>query len=428
MDDFMVSNMAVLGSCATRDLFNSQINPNYKEYFKIITSAERTSIISLMSNPIHIEDKESINVYSNGHFDFFGTKTVELDLTKKFLFELKNNDIDYLIIDNLFEARFGILSSNEGVMTNNSWDLHKTEFYKNLKNVNPISMSSNSKKYLKLYKKNFNLFYDYINNECGDINIILNKSCDNEKYVDNDGSIKINDMEYCIKTNPHIYQLNKVIEDNFDVDIVELNISFYPNDVNHCWGIGTSHFIPEYYRDFTKKLNKLIHLNKIQNKNNEKIFYLQSKLINLKNPIDKNGGRCNLDLTKYITARLDLKNEGNRDNKIEFLSIDNDVKIEFPNWFKDENGVGVVIQCSKGELDLNIRCRGNGKLNIRLMGIDVKHEGKRIPIFINFKSLIINGNQFLDTDKLVSHDDYYYCGLNVKDGDFIFIHAEWSPF
>ena len=64
---------------------------------------------------------------------------------------------------------------------------------------------------------------------------------------------------YCDETNPITYKLNKYIENNFDVKTIGLNIVNYPNDENHAWGIGTSHFIPQYYLDFTEKLNKLIY-------------------------------------------------------------------------------------------------------------------------------------------------------------------------
>ena len=284
----MISKIAVLGGCATRDVFNSKINQNYKQYFKIVSSLERSSIISLMDKPIYIENENIINSYNNHDLDNFGTKCLKRDFSKEFLLELKNNKIDYLIIDNLFEARFGILCYENHIITNNTWNLPSTSFYKSLKDYKTISITDNPKKYLKLYKKNFSLFYDYIKNECNDIKIILNRVCGNDKYLDYDGTLKAKYEDYCNKINPGIYRLNRCIEDNFEIDVIELNMLNYPNDSNHIWGSGSAHFIPEYYEDFTKKLNKIIKKDNYINNLNEVIQKQHKEIENYKKKYDDN--------------------------------------------------------------------------------------------------------------------------------------------
>lgn len=425
----MVSKIAVLGSCASRDVFNSDINPNYKNYFEIVTAAERISIISLMAKPIQIDNLELIKSYKEGNLNFFGSKCIQMDFSKSFLSDLNNNDIEYLILDNLFESRFGIICYEDNIITNNSWDLHHTEFYKNLKNFKTLSMSNDSKKYLKLYKKNFNLFYDYINNECDNIKIILNKSCDTDKYLDYDGLIKIRETEYCNEHNPHTYKLNQFIEDNFDVEVIELNIVNYPNDANHKWGTGTSHFISNYYQDFTKKLNKIIQNTKQKYKLNKELLSKREEIYTLRREFALKNSLLNSELKRYFSSRIDIKNWGTPNNKIEFLSIsDNKAKLTFPNWFKDSEGEGAILESMKGELYLKIKCIGEGKLNIRLRGIDVKYKNKQKPVFIKFTSLECNGKQMLNEEKLVCHDEFYQCDIDVGDKDIMFIHVEWLPF
>lgn len=53
----MVVEISTLGSCASRNIFNSQLNENYKSYFHINHSIEVVTLISLMSNPIEYDDK-----------------------------------------------------------------------------------------------------------------------------------------------------------------------------------------------------------------------------------------------------------------------------------------------------------------------------------------------------------------------------------
>ena len=52
----MVSEFSTMGSCASRIIFNSSVNHNYKEFFHINDSLEVVSIVSLMSNPIEYDE------------------------------------------------------------------------------------------------------------------------------------------------------------------------------------------------------------------------------------------------------------------------------------------------------------------------------------------------------------------------------------
>ena len=54
----MVYNIAVFGSCASRDNFYSGINPDYKKYFNCPVSSQRGSIISLMQEPVPFKNQD----------------------------------------------------------------------------------------------------------------------------------------------------------------------------------------------------------------------------------------------------------------------------------------------------------------------------------------------------------------------------------
>ena len=137
-----------------------------------------------------------------------------------------------------------------------------------------------------------------------------------------------------------------------------------------------------------------------------------------------------IDLIQYLTARIDIKNSGKQHNKIKFLFIsDENSLLYFPEWLKNEDGVGAVIESSKGNLDLKIKCINEGNLNLQLRGIDAKDsKGTRLPIFIEFTRVIVNGKHLITENKVVSHDNLYQCNFKVEDGDIIFIHIEWVPF
>lgn len=129
----------------------------------------------------------------------------------------------------------------------------------------------------------------------------------------------------------------------------------------------------------------------------------------------------------YFTARIDIKNVGNNDNKIKILEIsDEDSFVNFPYWFQDETGKGIVIESCDGELDLKIKCINDGELNIYLRGVDFIYDNKRYPIFIKYQTFQINNKHILQ-DKIISHDDFYHITQKVENNQILELNLTWTP-
>ena len=85
-----------------------------------------------------------------------------------------------------------------------------------------------------------------------------------------------------------------------------------------------------------------------------------------------------------------MKNFGSEDNSVEIIfNSDSKSQSQFPNWFKTEQGDGLVISSDKNSLDLKIKCIEDGELKIWLRGLDVRDkDNKRIPIYINYTKFV----------------------------------------
>lgn len=134
-------------------------------------------------------------------------------------------------------------------------------------------------------------------------------------------------------------------------------------------------------------------------------------------------------LSKYYTARIDLKNFGSESNTLEIIkNSDKQSKIHRENWFKDETGEGFVILSKKCSLNLKMKCINDGNLKIWLRSQDFRDkENNYIPIFIDFTKLKINGIDYIEERKHITHDNYYVVEMKVHDSDIITIEIEWLP-
>lgn len=108
------------------------------------------------------------------------------------------------------------------------------------------------------------------------------------------------------------------------------------------------------------------------------------------------------NLNDLITARIDLSQTG---GDIEILeSSDAQARITSPDWIC-RDGRGYVIESCQGDLDLKFRCTGSAPVNIALRGRGVTDAaGKRLPIFVDYTRVQLNGREELEALRPVSHD------------------------
>ncbi len=135
-------------------------------------------------------------------------------------------------------------------------------------------------------------------------------------------------------------------------------------------------------------------------------------------------------LMKYITARIDMKNFGNKDNNI-IISQINDLSadISYPRWFENHEGKGVIIESCFGEIDLELKCVGSGNLKIWFRGVDcLDKNNNRFPIYIDYTTIEIENRKINKHNLLTCHDEPYFYEKEVHDSDIIKIHIEWMPF
>ena len=135
------------------------------------------------------------------------------------------------------------------------------------------------------------------------------------------------------------------------------------------------------------------------------------------------------DLLKFKTARLDFKCFGD-DNDIELISQSDDRAIvKNPNWFKNKDGNGFVIESSKGVIDMELRCLKDSKFKMWVRSKHVKDKNNTtFPIYIDYSDITIDGEKLIDGNVLVMHDRPITFEKEIEGSQIISIHVEWSAF
>lgn len=143
-------------------------------------------------------------------------------------------------------------------------------------------------------------------------------------------------------------------------------------DENHMWGLAPMHFNKNFHNSLFNRLRTIVSEDRV----------MQESLYNYDILIDENLFKREVHRTKfeaqillknikmrniadslkmYNLARIDLKNYGSKDNKIRLIEKTLPLSsITFPNWFKSDDGEGMVIESENGSINL--------ELNVLMMG------------------------------------------------------------
>lgn len=128
-----------------------------------------------------------------------------------------------------------------------------------------------------------------------------------------------------------------------------------------------------------------------------------------------------------LSARIDIKNSGSGGNDLELLSVsDPQAKLLAPDWFCNEKGRGHVISSDAGSLQLRLRCVGDGVLHIILRGVSRTDDaGERIPVWVDYSSLELDGKPLLSGTRSAWHDEPLRFKRRVADGEEHTLDVTW---
>lgn len=135
--------------------------------------------------------------------------------------------------------------------------------------------------------------------------------------------------------------------------------------------------------------------------------------------------RTHPTVKNFITARVDLKIE---EGDVEILEVsDRYARIYAPEYLQN-GGIGYVVESQKGQMKIRFRCVSGGKLHIHFRGLAVAYpDKKRIPYFVDYDKITLDGETILSERRPVSHDLPFKKDMKVGPGQQIEICVVWQP-
>lgn len=131
-----------------------------------------------------------------------------------------------------------------------------------------------------------------------------------------------------------------------------------------------------------------------------------------------------LFLSQLLSSRIDIKNIGKEGNTVEVQTTE---KLLKPTWFKNAQGQGQVLETNKEHIRFSLKAIQDGKLSLSFKGQDKRVEGTRIPLWIDYKSIKINGKEISSVPIETWHDKPFHYEMPVKDGQTVLVEIVQQP-
>ena len=131
----------------------------------------------------------------------------------------------------------------------------------------------------------------------------------------------------------------------------------------------------------------------------------------------------------YFTARIDIEFIGKNDKPIQEVTVSDDMaRVYQPEFLKKNDGY--VIASYAGEIDIYVKIKHEGKMNIVLRGLDIRvpdDRSKRIAYWVDYTKLAVNDVDVLEDTFPSWHDKPYRHVLDVKEPGQIHLKVCWKP-
>lgn len=248
--------IAVLGSCVSRDPFNSKFISDYSSYAKCVFHQNQMSMVSLVAPPIPFNE---INISGLSPFD---TNHFKTELSKIFFEKMIECRPDYLILDFYGDLYYGIQKvGGDSWITNKKWLFSKTKQYHDLDLRESMSLFSRDDKemYLELWRNGVEYLFLFLQKELPDCKVIINQA----RFVDT--YLNASTGKFCRVSEKHRYinidvynkwwdALDNYVIKNYNVRTLNYEEGKYHSVEDHPWGMFYVHYNNQFYQDFTRKL------------------------------------------------------------------------------------------------------------------------------------------------------------------------------
>jgi len=253
--------VAVAGSCATRDNFHRDFNPDHKRWYELVAANNQSSLVALMSPPVEpeIDDADGLDEHQRW--------TIRSDFSRGLLSDLARTRPDYLLVDFSGDTAFGVLRLPDGrYVTDNHWKVGRTAWYARALEAGATRLSwrEDEAAYRALWDDALARFAAYLAEHCPQTRVVVHRlrsvrtvvSGATDRPADLEQRAHLSPLDVR-STNRYRTALDDHATSAHGWDQIDLRAERYSSRTDHPWGAYYVHYTGDYNRRFLAALHQL---------------------------------------------------------------------------------------------------------------------------------------------------------------------------
>ena len=243
--------VAVLGSCVSRDLFNSRFNPHYKDLFDCVVLSNQTSLISLMSEPVDVPAERMADL------DDYGRRELAREASRAVLAELVEKRPEYVLIDLFADVHFGCFAVDGRYLTRNRWKVMNTSFYAEAQRVDLLPEDRDA--YLARWREAVDGFLAFMGRELPDTRLVLHRARNVTQSIGADGELHSLGRQRALRDMNEWWD---VLDGELASRGIDRVLDVFRPDLTsfqaHPWGPFAVHYTLDYHAEALSKLTQIV--------------------------------------------------------------------------------------------------------------------------------------------------------------------------
>jgi hypothetical protein len=244
--------VAVLGSCVSRDLFNRQFNPSYKDLFDCVALSNQVSLISLMSEPITVRAEQLADL------DEYGQREVTKEISRSFLEDLVAQRPEYLLVDLFADVHLGCFEVDGRHLTRNRWRILKTRLYAE-SDSRDLVPDDDREAYLVAWRDAVDRLLGFLAENLPETRVVLHRARNVTHTVDGNGIVTAMGQERRMRAMNEWWNR---LDDELVSRGVTRTIDVFREDLTsfdtHPWGPFAVHYTLDYHGAALSRLTQIV--------------------------------------------------------------------------------------------------------------------------------------------------------------------------
>lgn len=247
----------IIGSCVSRDVFNSRFTDDYKDYVEIGETIYQTALPSL------IEKKPISNITEVDKAKGIFIQTLNEEYSGNNLQRVVDSRPDFIIFDFFADVHMGITQKMGRYVTRNHMafqTLGDADTYFSDKDVHaPERMRFGDNEYRTIAIKSLRALNDRLKTDLPKTESIINSARFSVTYIDENKEVRgFTNIERLQGKNRHWDSLDGIAVDELNAQLISHDSDLLVASPNHPWGLHPVHYTQTYYDNLWQKVRKII--------------------------------------------------------------------------------------------------------------------------------------------------------------------------